>query len=47
MTKQQMLEIVNETVKIYFDHNISVEEAIAKAKEMRGYEKMEKVEKTN
>lgn len=34
LTKQQVLEVVNETVKIYFDYNVSVEKAIEKAREM-------------
>lgn len=47
MTKQQMLEVINETVKIYFDYNISVEESIEKVKGMILDEKVEKVEKAN
>lgn len=47
LTKQQMLEVINETVKIYFDYNISVEESIEKVKGMILDEKVEKVEKAN
>ncbi|MFS8541152.1 MAG: hypothetical protein LOD89_03585 [Tissierellales bacterium] len=34
MTKQQIFQIAVEAAKIYFDYNVSVEEAIEKAKKM-------------
>lgn len=47
MTKQQVFEAASEAVKIYFNYNVSAEEAIAKAKEMILNEKVEKVEKAS
>lgn len=34
LTKQQVLEVAEEAVKIYFDYNVSAEEAVRRAKEM-------------
>lgn len=34
MSKEEFREIVEEVVKIYFDYNCSVKEAIEKAKEV-------------
>lgn len=34
LEKQQMLEVAEEAVKIYFDYNVSAEEAVRRAKEM-------------
>lgn len=38
MNKQELLEIIDEVVKIYFDSNCSVEEAVRKAKEVMNSE---------
>ena len=47
LEKQQMLEVAEEAVKIYFDYNVSAEEAVRRAKEMILNEKVEKVERAN
>lgn len=47
MTDKQVAEVATEAVKIYFGYNVSAREAIEKAKEELGYEKVVDVEKTN
>lgn len=49
MTKQQIYEVANEAVKIYFDYNISAQEAIEKAKGMILNEdtSLDKIKKAN
>lgn len=43
-----MLEVAEEAVKIYFDYNVSAEEAVRRAKEMiENEKKMDKMEKIN
>lgn len=49
MTKQQIFDVACEAVKIYFDYNISAQEAIEKAKGMIQNEdtSMDKTKKVN
>lgn len=47
LEKQQMLEVAEEAVKIYFDYNVSAEEAVRRAKEMILIEKEETMGKAN
>lgn len=47
LEKQQMLEVAEEAVKIYFDYNVSAEEAVRRAKETILIEKEETMGKAN
>ena len=39
MTKQELINILDEVVKMYYDYNCSVEEAVEWAKEVIKYDK--------
>ena len=47
MTKNEILEILEEVTKIYFDYNCTLPEAIERAKEVMEDERISKMEKAN
>lgn len=47
LTHKEVLKIADEVVKIYFDCNCTVEEAVKKAKEILGVNQLEGIKEIN
>lgn len=47
LTRKELLEIADEVVKIYFDCNCTVKEAVKKAKEVLGVNQLEGTKEVN